>query len=151
MRTAALVRANAYIDEADRSRVLALREDPRHFAFDHFVRRCQNGFPRIENDQPSSRQFRQVQPGRLSHQPFHAIADDGLAERPGDGKADTRPLVTRAPQTKSGKALGRNAGTLVIDAAELGRPQDPGGLWKAEAAAWVDVRLAWRSGQRVRR
>jgi hypothetical protein len=151
MRTEASGKANAYKDEEDRLRVLALREQPRHVASDHFVRNLQYCFSRIEDDQPACRQAGQVEPYGFPHEAFHAITDNGFAEGSGDCKADTGSFIAGAAQIKSREALAGKAGTLIIDPAEFTGPQDPGGFRKSEPPVSGCVRFTWRSGQRVRR
>jgi hypothetical protein len=111
---------------------------PADFALQVDKGRLEQRFTRIEDHQPSGREFGQVQPDRLPHPALHSIPYDGFAACARNRKSHSRASHFRTGhfavgQAKCGEVLAGEAIAFVIYRAEVAPAQNAGALWEAES------------------
>ena len=127
------MRSIAYKYEELRARVASghyFREYFHERLLDFCEGRIENAAAGVEDNVPLRAERRAVQAECFAQPPFDAVANHGLADSPGDGKAQARTtpcsLISGARQTKRGKQRAGEADALVINFTEVGRAQNSG-------------------------
>jgi hypothetical protein len=143
------VRSTVYRNEGSSAGV-ASTDHLSQSAFDFVKPGVEGRRARIEHDIPLATEFRTMEPEGLAEPALDAVALDGAAHRPRDGKSQTGTVGIGSGQTECGEQRAGDAKTFVINESEFGGTQDPGRPRKLECAA-SRVSWLWRTGRLFRR
>ena len=123
MPTAAAGRHKSCTGSALPLRVAAAKKQPLNFPVQLRHRGIERLAPGIDDDGPLWAQLVEVETHGLADAAPDAVADHGLAEGPGSGKADMRPLSLGLAETECRKKGTRETGTRIVNPSEVFRSQ----------------------------